>query len=91
MNVSEHLARLAAKMCGIFDPRNTDKKNVEIIEQGCERLFSEEKRLQHENSRLRRALDLLGVPAQALKDPDKAPPLHVSVALAKRAMEVVDE
>ena len=40
--------------------------------------------------RLRRALDLLGVPAQALKDPDKAPPLHVSVALARKAMEVIN-
>ncbi len=39
---------------------------------------------------LRRALDLLGVPAQAAKDPDKAPPLRIDVRLAQRAMEVVD-
>ena len=46
--------------------------------------------LKQERDALRLALDLLGVPAQALKDPDKAPPLHVSVALARKAMEVVN-
>ena len=43
-----------------------------------------------EIARLRRALDILGVPAQALKDPDKAPPLRITVEIAKRAMGVVD-
>ena len=38
---------------------------------------------------LRRALDLLGVPAQALKDPDKAPPLRIDVRMAREVMEVV--
>lgn len=37
----------------------------------------------------RRALDLLGVPAQALKDPDKAPPLRIDVRMAREVMEVV--
>lgn len=46
--------------------------------------------LKQERDALRRALDILGVPAQATKDPDKAPPLRMSVELAKRAMEVVD-
>ena len=46
--------------------------------------------LKQERDALRLALDLLGVPAQALKDPDKAPPLHVSVALARKAMEVLN-
>lgn len=45
----------------------------------------------HENARLRRALDLLGVPAQALKDPDKAPPLRIDVRMAREVMEVVDD
>jgi len=44
-----------------------------------------------ENDRLRRALDLLGVPAQATKDPDKAAPLRITVEIAKRAMGVINE
>ena len=38
----------------------------------------------------RRALDLLGVPAQATKDPDKAAPLRITVEIARKAMEVVN-
>jgi hypothetical protein len=44
----------------------------------------------HENARLRRALDLLGVPAQATKDPEKAPPLRITADLAKRAIEAAN-
>lgn len=40
--------------------------------------------------KLRSALDLLGVPAQAGKDPDTAAPLRVTVDIARKAMEVVD-
>lgn len=54
--------------------------------QRCEEYES----LKQERDAYRRAMDLLGVPAQALKDPDKAPPLHVSVALARKAMEVLN-
>ena len=46
--------------------------------------------LVEDKQRLRRALDLLGVPAQATKDPDKAPPLRIDVRLAREVMEVVN-
>lgn len=38
----------------------------------------------------RHALDLLGVPAQAKKDPDKAPPLRIDVRMAREVMEVIN-
>lgn len=46
--------------------------------------------LKQERDALRRALDLLGVPAQSLKDPDKAPPLRITVDMAREVMEVVN-
>lgn len=42
------------------------------------------------DSKYRRALDLLGVPAQALKDPDKAPPLRIDVRMAREVMGVIN-
>ena len=38
----------------------------------------------------RHALDILGVPAQALKDPDKAPPLRIDVRMAREVMAVAN-
>ena len=43
----------------------------------------------HENARLRRALTLSSIPAQAALD-DKAPPLRINVSKAREIMEVVD-
>ena len=46
--------------------------------------------LKQDRDALRRSLDLLGVPAQALKDPDKAPPLRIDVRMARYVMEVIN-
>lgn len=65
-------------------------EEYEALKQERDALLKVREAADAEITRLRRALDLLGVPAQALKDPDKAPPLHINVMLAKRAMEVVN-
>ena len=46
--------------------------------------------LKQERDALRRALNLLGVPAQAKKDPDKAPPLRIDVRMAREVMSVAN-
>jgi hypothetical protein len=68
----------------------SDQAFTDYVERSADDVIYMRQQYEAQIARLRRALDLLGVPAQATKDPDKAPPLHVSVALAKRAMGVVN-
>lgn len=91
---SESGQLLTIQPCGWYLKLQSDRDRLAGVVKGMEeqnaRNIEALKREEEEITRLRRALDLLGVPAQAGKDPDKAPPLRIDVRMAREVMEAVD-
>lgn len=68
----------------------SDQAFVDYVERSTDDVIHMRQEYEAQITRLRRALDILGVPAQARLD-DKGPPLRITVERAREIMGMVEE